>query len=347
MIKSFIKKTLFTFACLILIVAQENIIAAQSGPSRYALIISGLAGAPEYSEQYQTFLFKSRQALVDRFMFSPENITVLAGSLSDQEGFIDDISTADNITASITSLAEKVTEIDDVYVFLFGHGSFDGKNAMLNIPRRDLKDSDYAELIDKINARSIVFVNTSSCSAPFISHLSASNRIIITATKSGTERNETVFPEFFVEALSSESADLDKNDVLSFLEIFHYASERTARWYVDSNHLATEHPLMDDNGDNRGYMAMELTENEEGNFASVSYLLDPSRIMGAAISGSDDTVLAGLFEEQVKINREISTLKAEKLNYSEADYMEKLELMLIRLAIITGEIEDRQQILSQ
>ena len=312
------------------------------GSSRHALLIAGLGGTPEYTSQYHTWLYETRQALVERFMFAPEDITVLADSPGEEEAFIDDISSAENITAAFARLAEQVTSRDDVYIILFGHGSYDGRNAMLNIPRQDLKDEDYAGLIDTIDAQRIVFINSASCSGQFITHLSAPNRIVITATRTANERNETIFPEFLVEALSSEASDTDKNGDLSVLEVFLYASERTARWYTDSNHLATEHPLIDDTGDRKGFMASEMAENGEGNYAAASWLIDRTRAVASAIAGSNDRELAGLFEEQLQINQDIARLKTEKSNYPEMEYFALLEPLFIRLARITGEIENRQ-----
>jgi hypothetical protein len=156
------------------------------------------------------------------------------------------------------------------------------------------------------------------------------------------ERNETVFPEFLVEAFSSESSDLDQNGVVSLREVFQYASEHTARWYEDSGHLATEHPLLDDNGDKRGSRIVELTENNEGVNAGALYLMDADMLIQEALADSGDEILAALFEEQLAVNRQISQLKTEKSNYSETDYLSKLEPLLIRLAEIAGEIEARQ-----
>jgi hypothetical protein len=315
---------------------------AQSGSSRYALLIAGLGGSPEYTKQYQGYLYETRKALIERFSFASENITVLAESPAEGENIINDVSSAENITAALSKIANKATARDDVYIILFGHGSYDGKNAMLNIPRQDLKDAEYAVLVDKIKAHSIVFINTTSCSAPFIAHLSGTNRIVMTATKSATERNDTVFPRFLVEAFTSEASDSDKNGDLSLLEVFRYTSERTELWYKESNHLATEHPLLEDTGDKRGYSPSEMADTAEGINAGALYILDRTRTMTAAISSTNDSVLVGMYEEQLKVNQEISQVKAEKANYSEKEYFAKLEPLFVRLARLTGNIEERQ-----
>ncbi len=315
-----------------------SLINAQDETRRYALLIAGLGGSKEYREKFHKYLFETRKTLVEKFQFSENDIIVLADSRSKEENFINEISSAENIKAQFSYLSKKVTDKDDIYIFLFGHGSFDGKNSMLNISQRDLKDSDYAELVQTINAHRIIFINTTSCSEPFITHLSAPNRIVITATKSGTERNETIFPEFLIEAMNTSVSDRDKNGDLSIFEIFQYASERTARWYKESNHLETEHPLLEDTGDKLAYRAEELADYAEGGLSSTTYLQERTRTT-AAIASINDSVLARLFIEQKKINQEISFLKADKTSYPEQEYFSKLEPLFIRLAKINDEIE--------
>jgi hypothetical protein len=267
----------------------------------------------------------------------------MADTKSEKSNFINEISTAENIKAKFLELAKKLTKNDDIYIILFGHGSFDGKNTVLNIPRKDLKDEDYANLVQSLSARKIIFINTSSCSGPFIEKLSAPNRIIITATKTGTERNETIFPKFLVEAMAGNASDQDKNGNLSVFETFLYASERTIAWYKQNNHLATEHPLLEDKGDKVAYKAEELAENAEGGLASVTYLLNRSRTATISASGSSDSTYLKLLSGLDEVNQAIDLLKAEKSQYSEQDYLAKLEPLIIRLAKINAEIEKYEQ----
>lgn len=327
----------------IYIFAAFNSIYAQGETRHYALLIAGLGGTQEYREKFHKYLYDTRKTLIEKFQFSENDIIVLADSRSQEENFINETSSAENIKTQFSYLSKMVTNKDDMYIFLFGHGSFDGKNAMLNIPQQDLKDSDYAELVQTIKANKIVFINTSSCSAPFIDHLSAPKRIIITATKSGTERIETVFPKFLVEAINNSASDKDKNGDLSLLEVFQYASEGTARWYKESNHLETEHPLLEDTGDKLAYRAEELIDHAEGGLSSTTYLQERIKTVVTAMVSTKDSILAKLFIEQKKINQEIFILKTEKTNYSEREYFTKLEPLFIRLAKISDEIEKHEK----
>ena len=141
---------------------------------------------------------------------------------------------------------------DVVYIVLFGHGSFDGQAARFNLPGPDITAADFNTMIRRVPARNVVFVNTSSSSGPFVEALSAQGRTIITATRSGAEQFTTLFGGYFVEAFSRDMADADKNKRISMLEAFQYAKAEVARAYEREGLLATEHAMLDDNGDKNG-----------------------------------------------------------------------------------------------
>jgi hypothetical protein len=228
-----------------------------------------------------------------------------------------------------------------VYIILYGHGSSDGEVAQFNIPRRDLSSSDYAELVGGLRARRVIFINTASASAPFIDAISGPDRIVITATRRGTQRNETSFPAFLVEALSSPSADLNKDGDLSIGEVFTYASQRTAQSYEESNHLATEHALLEDTGDGEGHRAEELADQGEGNLAGVTYL---KRQSGAiAGGGAVDASAEQQFRQKDDLEREIADLKGQKGQLGEEEYYGQLEGLFVQLARLNDAIEAGQQ----
>ncbi len=311
-------------------------ISAQEVSQRYALLIGGLGGTPEHKERFQDYLSQARKAFIETFGFAEANVFVLAGSPANEGDFASEISNAQAISTQFQQLSESVTENDDVYILLFGHGSYNGKNAVLNIPRRDLKDIDYAALVNKLNARRIVFINTASCSGPFIKQLSGLNRIIITATKTGRQRTDTYFPKFLIAAFQTEAADLNKDSRLSVLEVFKYAAQSTAKQYADGNHLATEHALLDDSGDAKGVMETKIDESNEGRLASTTYFTKAAVSLAA---NSANPTIARLLTEKQKVEEKIRDVQAAKSSYSEASYFSKLEPLFIRLAIINDELE--------
>ncbi len=97
-----------------------------------------------------------------------------------------------------------------LWLVLIGHGTFDGKEARFNLRGPDVTAT---ELVDwlKPYRRPLVIINTSSASAPFLNQLSGTNRVIVTATRSGNEQNFARFGLLFAEALLNPESDLDKD----------------------------------------------------------------------------------------------------------------------------------------
>ncbi|GIV60563.1 MAG: hypothetical protein KatS3mg043_1652 [Rhodothermaceae bacterium] len=311
-------------------------VGAQPG-ARYAVLIGGLGGSAEHTETFKGYLAAAHAALTGPLGFPEDHVVTLAEPAAADLPFVDGVSQAEEIRARFAALAATVTPDDHVYVFLFGHGSFDGTRARLNIPRRDLDDADYAALLRALPAGRLVFVNTAPASGPFTHTLAGPGRIIVTATRTGTQRNETRFPAFFVEALTDPAADLDRDGSLSVREAFVYAAERTARWYEEGGHLATEHALLEDDGDGEGTRVEDLDAGPDGRLAAVTYLRRPAPLAAGG------TTLPGATPERLRakadLERAIADLIREKASLPEAAYYARLESLFVRLARLNDVLE--------
>jgi len=142
----------------------------------------------------------------------------------------------------------------ELYLVLIGHGTFDSKEARFNLRGPDVSATELATWLQPFR-RPLAVIDTSSSSAPFLNKLSATNRVIITATRSGNEQNFARFGPYFAEAITNPDADLDKDGQVSLLEAFLIASRRTTEFYKVEGRIATEHALIDDNGDGLGTQA--------------------------------------------------------------------------------------------
>ena len=80
-------------------------------------------------------------------------------------------------------------------------------------------------MCDRIPARRQLIVNTTSASGGSVPALERPGRAVIAATKSGTEKNATVFARYWVEALQDPAADTDKSDSISAMEAFSLRGE--------------------------------------------------------------------------------------------------------------------------
>ena len=175
----------------------------------------------------------------------------------------------------------------------------------------------------------------SSASGEFIKPLSANGHIVITATRSGQEQNATRFAENFISALSNPDADADQNGRISILEAFNFATKATAKWYEDQGRLATEHPLIDDNGDGVGHPG---AEGGDGALAKTTYF-DSLQLARAGAAPEITKMIA----ERDRLEREVEQLKTHKAEMKPEDYDAQLEKLLIDLSKISQSIKAKQK----
>ena len=225
--------------------------------------------------------------------------------------------------------------------FCLVHGGYEGGEARLNIPRRDLSQHDYAELIDQIDARRLVFVNTASASAPFIEALGGEGRVVITATRSGTQKNETSFPRFMIESFTDPGSDRDKDGRISMAEVFAFTAEKTAQWYDDNGNIPTEDALISDSGSAEGARLMDMEASGEGQLAALTYIsIGESELLASSGRGSPE--VSAWLQEKDQIEREIASLKGRKSEMNIDEYYSELEVLFVRLAKGNEQIEALQ-----
>lgn len=296
--------------------------------NRYALLVEGASGEPQYATLHRQWLDQLRTVLVDRLRLDPTRVVVLA----ETAGAGEMRSTADNVRAAVTSLAGRVGADDLLLVVLIGHGSAQTGEAKFNLIGPDLGAAEWAELLKPVPGQ-LAFVNTSSASFPYLAGLSAPGRIVITATRSASERYHTRFAEAFVQALSSGAADADKNQRVSLLEAFAHASRLVVQYYEQSGHMATEHAVIDDVGDGKPRDAAGSVE--DGGMAAMTYL-DTE----AAPVSSDPEVLA-LLGRQRELTRQIDDLRRRRSGLAPIQFDQQFEPLIVELATVSREVRRR------
>src|SRR5919197_933853 len=217
----------------------------------FLLIIVGLAGDPEHGKLFHKWGTTLAEAS-EKVGVSKDRVAYLADRVGEDDKRVTGRSTKEEIDKALAQLAKTASADDVIYIVLLGHGSFDGNAAKFNLPGPDMSAADFEPMLKRLPTRNIVFVDTSSSSGPFVQALSGPGRTIITATRNGAEQFTTLFGGYFVEAFTAEGADADKNKRVSMLEAFQYAKGEVARAYEREGLLATEHALLDDNGDKEG-----------------------------------------------------------------------------------------------
>src|SRR6202043_1660962 len=156
--------------------------------------------------------------------------------------------TRSNLAAVMQVIAGQAKPEDDFVLILIGHGSFDGQQYKFNLVGPDITAAGLAQLCGRISSKRQLVVNTTSASGGALATLAHRGRAVIASTKSGTEKNATVFARYWVEALQDPTADLDKNEAVTALEAFQYADRKTIEFYTSQKRLATEHAVFEDLG---------------------------------------------------------------------------------------------------
>lgn len=276
----------------------------------FVLIVVGLAGDPEQSELFRKWA-ADLAAASERLGVARTQII----QIGDERA-----ATRDGIQQGFADLAQRATADDLVMVVLFGHGTFDGRAAKFNLSGPDLTAAEFKPLVDRLSAKQVVFVNTASASGPFVEVLAAPGRTIITATRSGSEQFATLFGGYFVDALTAEAADTDKNRRITMLEAFEHAKGEVARAYEREGLLATEHALLDDGGKAAATLALGNAEGASGLPA--------------------DPKLRALHEERRDIERRLESLKLLKSGMPQPRYLAELEKLATELARKSREIKE-------
>jgi len=300
---------------------------APSDPNKFAVVIVGAGGEEPYAQQFAQWSTSLTKILNGRFGFANERLRVL----SEKPQANQVRATADEVRRTFTSLKSELSPENVLFVFLIGHGSFDGKEAKFNLVGPDLSSQDYNTLLAQLPTRRVVIFNMSSASGEFIKSLSAKGRIVVTATRNGQEQNATRFAGFFIDALNATDSDTDQDGHISVLEAFTYASRLTADFYTRAGRLSTEHALLDDNGDGVG---REKAEAGEGLLARATYL-DSLTVEQAAANATTTK----LIKERERLEGEIEQVIARKNVMSESEYEALLEKLFVELAKVNRSIK--------
>jgi hypothetical protein len=220
-----------------------------------------------------------------------------------------------------------------LWLILIGHGTFDGKNAKFNLRGPDTSAAELAEWLAPF-ARPLAIVDCASASGPFINELSGTNRVVITATKSGFEHNFARFGDYLSAAIADPEADLNKDDQTSLLEAFLLAAAGAREFYESDARLATEHALLDDNGDRLGTPAEWFRGLRATKAAKDGALLDGSRAgqFHLVTSGGERRLSETARQRRDEIEAALEKLRLQKSELSQDDYYRQLEPLLVELA---------------
>jgi hypothetical protein len=291
---------------LLLPLLLPPILLHAASAATYTMVIAGLGGEPQYEQR-----FREHATALATAARGHGQVVVLAAQDA----------TRDNVRREIKALAQRLTAADSITIVLIGHGSFDGEDYRYNLPGPDLTGSELGLLFDQLPAREQLIVNTTSASGATAERWRRSGRVIVTATKSGGERTATRFAQYWVQAVTTDAADVDKDETVTAAEAFEYASRQVAAAFKADVALATEHARME--GENAPAFAAAR--------------------LGTATAPLD-TEMTALLSQRRGIERELHAVKLRKQALAQEEYYDALEEVLVRLAVLQKQIDARQAV---
>jgi len=282
-----------------------------AGAASFTFIVAGLGGEPEYEQRFREQA-ASLAAAAEKAAGDKSRVVLLTGEQARRE----------SVRREFQEFAAKIKPADNVTVVLIGHGTYDGEEYRFNVPGADITGGELEQLFDRLPAKQQLIVNATSASGATIDRWQRPERVVITATKSGGERTATRFAQYWLQAVSSDAADVNKDETVTAAEAFDYTNRQVAASYKSEVALATEHA--------------RIAGEETAAFAV-------ARIGSSALSGSDPEVTA-LLAQRGKIEQDLEGVKGRKAALSQDEYYDELEGVLVRLAQLQKQIDAKRMV---
>lgn len=269
-------------------------LAGAAAAETRVLVVAGLGGTPEYEAEFQ----RQAEIAAEHLRALASDVVILGARDANRE----------RLRTELESLGARSDARDEVVLLLIGHGSFDERDYRFNVPGPDPTGGELAAWLDALPAERQLVVVATSASGVLQTLLGEPRRTVITATRSGGERNVIVFPHYFIEALGDASADTDKDGYVSSSEAFRFAEAAVAAHYEQRKQMATEHPVLEGDG-------------------------APLKL--ARLGGPPPSPLPAAQESRLaELEAEIAALKADKANYEPDDYYARLQALLVEVAML-------------
>lgn len=320
---------------------QRDYFLPEPALQKYVVILAGAAPAEQYKNQIEGWALRLHDVLTEDYRYRADQIVLLMDQPDPEDARISGSSQAESIRDALHDLRDVVNPGDQLFIFLLGHGTSDEEAAKFVIRGIDMTARDMAAMLETFSEQDIVVVNAASVSYPFSVSLSGPGRVIVSATRSAAEKYDTVFAEFFIAALAGHSGDRDKNRRVSVWEAFRMASQKVENWYADQNRIATEHAVLDDNGD--GIFSAELEPfADDGRLAQIAYLdLIPGKIADAENpTTAESSLIRALTAQMRELERSVFLLRSRKAELPADAYQQEMEVLLIDLARISRKLKN-------
>ena len=299
-----------------------------SAQRTHVLIVSGISGEPRFATQWDAWAQQLAGGLQASGVAAADIVR-----LGEQAGPGGRRSTKEGIGAEFLRIASAAGASDQVLLVFFGHGSGDREGVRLNLPGPDLTGRELAVMLQAFQSQRVIVVNAASASGGFLEPLAAANRVVVTATRSEAQNNETIFGGHFAAAFTGGSADTDKDGRVSLLEAFTYARLEVERAYSSTNRMRAEHALLDADGDGSGTVEPAAGDGD-GRVASTIFFGASTRSAVAAedAPANASPELRALYERRTELQAAVDAVRARRDTMPAERYEAELERLLVELA---------------
>src|SRR5438552_7090117 len=304
-------------ACLLCVLLQASVRA-----DVYFVTVAGLPGDTDYEQRYTTAATEIDKVL--KASGAAVHVFTLTGGDATRARFYD----------VMAQVAHEARPDDDFILTLIGHGSYDSVEYKFNLVGPDVSAADIARVCNAVQSKRQLIVDTTSSSGGAIPVFQRKGRAVIAATKSGTEKNATVFVRYWVQAFQDPAADVDKNEAVTALEAFQYAERKTNEFYTSQKRLATEHAVFEDTGKGEPVRA-PAADIGEGRLLSSLTLVR----FGDAQKAALDPAKRDLLAKKEDFERQIDVLKYQKAAMSQNEYEQQLKALLVGLARVQAAMD--------
>ena len=317
--------------------SENDFFLDREGSTKYAVILAGPTVGDENKSQFRQWAFSLHDILARDYGYSSNTISLLYDR-GESEGTgsqrIDAACDLEGIQQELARLQSVIQSGDQITIYLIGHGSGAEEESKFNIVGPDITGGQFAGMLDVFDQQDMIIVNTTSASYGFSASLSHEGRVVVSSTRSSSEKFDPIFSDYFIEALDNRNGDRDKNNRVSILEAFNYAKSNVEEFYEEQGRLASEHAGLDDNGD--ALFSLNPTVAEiDGRLAEIAYI--------------DNLVdsTAGLSAEAIQLKsrlqdleRSVFILRGRKVEFLEEDYWQQMEELLVDLARATAQFNE-------
>jgi hypothetical protein len=285
-----------------------------SAQQTHVVIITGLAGEPKYAQEFHDVSLALFNTARDQWKVVDSSLVWLSADPARDATRIRARASRESVADAFLALSRRVTGGDVVLVVLVGHGSGEGAGSRVNLPGPDPTAAEYATWLAAFSAQTVVVFNTATASGDFVDVLRAPGRVVITATRSSFERNESRFAGFFARGIASGEADADKDGRIAVREAFAYADREVARSYQAAGTMQSEHAVLSDT-----VLAARIS-------------------FGPPVAGNDDPRVRALLSERRAVEDSVTALRSRRAEMTVDAYEAELERLLVRIAEINAAI---------